>query len=66
MFRVVMNNLAGNKEYLDETFDTYDEAYDYARESENDMAVGAEVLELANEDFESPEMFEFEVEEFEE
>jgi|GEM_PF-3173631 len=66
MFRVVMNNLAGGKEYLDETFDTYDEAYDYVRESENDMAVGAEVLELANEDFESPEMFEFEVEEFEE
>lgn len=62
-YRVVMVDTDGSKEEMDEIFDNYDDAIEYANESYNDFITGAEVLELAGESFEDPDDVEFVVEE---
>ncbi|MDG4964801.1 hypothetical protein [Lactococcus lactis] len=62
-YKVVMISSDGSREDLDEVFDSYEEASDYARESYNDFSTGAEVLELAGESYIDSTSIEFEVEE---
>lgn len=62
-YKVVMIRSDGSREDLDEVFDSYEEASDYARESYNDFSSGAEVLDLAGETYTDPADVDFEVEE---
>ena len=59
----VKMNYAGEEEYLDNTFDSFEEAENAGCEELSAFRTGAEVLEMAGEDYMDPEEASFEIEE---
>ena len=59
----VKMNYAGEEEYLEDTFDSYEEAENAGCEEVSAFRTGAEVLEMAGEEYMDSEEASFEVEE---